>query len=120
MHAIKMKRLELLEIVRANKLKHIASYDEAVIDYKQLVLQTATANLKLAKTQDLESFSKIRSSPMAPTSYEDSYQRAIRMLKLSVEEIIDVDEDIFNQLVLDEWTWKRNFMATTMAYKASL
>ena len=119
MNAIKMNRTELLDIVRANKLTHIAQYEESVIDYKNLVLQIALANVKLAKTGDTEKFKKMKATPSAPTSYEDSYKRAIRMLELSVEDIIEVEEDVFNQLVLDEWTWKRGFTAATMSYKAA-
>lgn len=118
MNAIKMKRLELLEIVRANKTKHIADFTEAVTDYKALVLNLANANLKLAKSGDLEQFKKIKSLPSTPVSYEDSYKRAIRMLELSVEDIIEVEEDVFNQLVLDEWNWKRGFIASNATYKA--
>ena len=118
MNAIKMNRLELLEIVRANKLTHTAQFTEAVEDYKALVLQVATGNLKLAKTADLNEFKKMKRTPDAPVSYEDSYKRAIRMLELSVEDIIEVEEDVFNQLVLDEWSWKRGFTASTMSYKS--
>jgi hypothetical protein len=50
MNAIKMNRLELLGLVQANKVKHIAEFEESVEDYKKLVLQFSTANLKLAKT----------------------------------------------------------------------
>ena len=39
------------------------------------------------------------------------------MLELSVEDIIEVEEDVFNQLVLDEWQWKRSFTASAMSYK---
>ncbi len=120
MNAIKMNRLELLEIVKQNKEKHIAEFIEAVADYKALVLKVAQANLKLAKTEDLEEFKKMKAMPSSPTSYEDSYRRAIRMLELSVEEIIEVEEDVFNQLVLDEWSWKRGFTAATMSYKAGV
>lgn len=117
MNAIKMKRLELLDIVRENKTKHVAQYNEAVEDYKALILQVAQANLKVAKTADPVEFKKLRRMPDAPSSYEDSYKRAIRMLELSVEDIIEVEEEIFNQLVLDEWNWKRNFVTSTMSYK---
>lgn len=120
MNAIKMKRLELLDIVRANKEKHIAEFAEAVEDYKLLVMKIAQANLKLAKTGDLEEFKSMKSMPSSPVSYEDSYRRAIRMLELSVEDIIEVEEDVFNQLVLDEWSWKRGFTAATMSYKAGV
>jgi hypothetical protein len=118
MNAIKMKRLELLDIVRANKEKHIADFTESVADYKKLVLQINTDNLKAAKTGDLEKFKKIKAMPPVPVSYEDSYKRAIRMLELSVEDVIEVEEDVFNQLVLDEWNWKRSFLANSTMYKS--
>lgn len=120
MNAIKMKRLELLDIVRKNKEKHITDYDESVNDYKALAIKVAQSNLKLAKTGELEQFKGFKNMPSAPISYEDSYKRAIRMLELSVEDIIEVEEDVFNQLVLDEWQWKRGFIASTMSYKAGL
>lgn len=120
MNAIKMKRLELLDIVRANKEKHIAEYVEAVNDYKALVIQIAAFNLKLAKTGELDQIKKTKGMPQVPQSFEDSYKRAIRMLELSVEDIIEVEEDVFNQLVLDEWQWKRGFTASTMSYKVGV
>lgn len=120
MNAIKMKRLELLDIVRANKDKHVADYLEAVNDYKALTIKVAQANLKLSKTGDLEQFKRFKAMPSAPNSYEDSYKRAIRMLELSVEDIIEVEEDVFNQLVLDEWQWKRGFITASATYKAGL
>lgn len=117
MNAIKMNRVELLDIVRANKEKHISEFLEAVEDYKKLVLTISQANAKLAKTGDLEQFKRMKTVPNAPVSYEDSYKRAIRMLELSVEDVIEVEEDVFNQLVLDEWTWKRGFVAASTMYK---
>jgi hypothetical protein len=117
MHSVKINRVELLDIVRGNKEKHVREYNESVEDYKNLVLQVATANLKFAKSADLETFKKIKSLPNAPKSYEDSYVRAIRMLELSVEDVIEVAEDVFNQLVLDEWHWKQTFTASTAMYK---
>jgi hypothetical protein len=119
MNAIKMNRVELLDIVRANKEKHTAEFIEAVADYKALVLKIAKANVSLAKTEDLDKFKEMKAMPSAPVSYEDSYKRAIRMLELSVEDIIEVEEDVFNQLVLDEWSWKRGFTAAATMYKSA-
>lgn len=117
MNAIKMNRVELLEIVRANKITHVSEFEEAVTDYKALVVQVTSANLKLAKTGDIEQIKKIKSIPTSPTSYENDYKRAIRMLELSVEDVIEVEEDVFNQLVLDEWHWKRQFAVANSMYK---
>lgn len=120
MNAIKMNRLELLGIVRENMTKHTAEYLEAVEDYKKLILQLATSNLKLASTQELVEFAKMKSVPARPASYEASYKRAERMLELSIEDVIEVEEDVFNQLVLDEWSWKNSFTASNSLYKVGV
>ena len=116
MHSIKINREELLRIVKENKETHITAYAEAVEDYKAAVLKITTANLKVAKTGDLEQF-KFRTIPSAPTNYADNYTKAIRMLELSVEDVIEIDEHIFNQLVLDEWGWKQQFTVAASSYK---
>ena len=119
MNAINMNRLALLEIVRGNKQKHIDEFNESIIDYQKLVLQIAAANLKLAKTAELEEFKKMKPQPQAPQSYESSYVRAIRMLELSIDETIEIEEDVFNQLVLDEWHWKHSFTVSNAFYKSA-
>lgn len=117
MNSVKMNRLELLKIVKENATKHVADYDEAVADYKVAVTKIAKANLKLANTAELEQIRKMKPVPQSPANYADNYNRAIRMLQLSVEEIIEVEEHIFNQLVLDEWGWKQQFVAQSAMYK---
>lgn len=118
MNAINMKRVELLDIVRKNLEKHMAEYLESVEDYKKLALQTVQTNLKLVKAGTLADIAKVKNLPAAPVSYESSYKRAIRMLELSVDEVIEVEEDVFNQLVLDEWSWKRQWSVSNAIYKS--
>lgn len=118
MKSVKMNRQELLDIVRKNKETHIAEYQEAVAGYLQKVVETAKKNLKLANTGDLAQIAKTERPPAQPVSFEDAYHRAIRMLELSVEDVIDVPEDTFNQLVLDEWSWKHQFSTTVGLYKS--
>lgn len=118
MNEIKMDRKELLKIVKENLKKHLADYAEAVEDYKAGALKVATANLKIAKTGEIDKFNQIKSLPQRPVSYEKEYNRAIRMLELSIENEIVVEQDVFNQLVLDEWHWKNQFIASAMTYKS--
>lgn len=118
MHAVKVNRKELLKIVTENKEKHIKDYLESVEDFKAATLKLAEANLELVKTGDLEQIAKTKPMPAKPVSYESNYTRAIRMLELSVDKEIDVEEDVFNQLVLDEWAWKNAFVASASLYKS--
>ena len=120
MNAVNINRLELLDIVKKNRELHIAEFQEAIVGYKEKVVEVAKNNLRLAKTGDLAKIAAgTRSLPTAPISYENEYTKAIRMLEMSVDEIISVEEDVFNQIVLDEWSWKRSFMAATAMYKSA-
>lgn len=112
-----MNRQELLGIVKENKEKHVEAYNESVEDFKVAVIKVAKSNVKLANTGNIEKM-KFISFPTPPVSYETEYTRAIRMLELSIDEVIEVDEDIFNQLVLDEWSWKRSFQLSASLYKS--
>ncbi len=118
MHSVKVNRIELLGIVRENKEKHVREYNESVEDYKKAAINVAQKNLELAQSGDLDQIARIKGMPQKPTSYEKEYDRAIRMLELSVEEIIEVAQDVFNQLVLDEWAWKNAFVASASLYKS--
>ena len=109
---------KLLPIVRENKEKHITEYTEAVEDSKAAALILTSNNLKLAKSGELDKIAKIKTLPNAPTSYEQSYTRAIRMLELSNQTIIELEDTVFNQLVLDEWSWKQNFQLSGSLYKS--
>jgi hypothetical protein len=119
MHSVKIKRDELLSIVRENKEKHIKEFNEAVDNFKRAVVKITEENLMLANTGDLaEIFAKSKSMPVRPVSYESSYTRAIRMLELSVDTEIELALHDFDQLVQDEWQWKASFTTSNSTYKS--
>lgn len=120
MKNVKINREELLQIVRDNKEKHVKEFNESVADYIVLVYKIANDNLTIIETKDLNKIKKTKQLPSVPVSYEDSYVRAIRMLELSVEDVIEIDATTFNQLVLDEWQWKHQFETTSLMYKSGM
>lgn len=117
MRTTKIQKTELLSIVKANLETHLTDYAEAVSDYKLAALKLAKANLELAETGELAKIAEIKEMPAEPKSYEAEYNRAIRKLELSVDDVIEVDELTFNQLVLDEWNWKTQFLVGNALYK---
>lgn len=118
MRSVKLNKAELLSIVNKNAITHAEEYEEAFNDYKVAVLKIAKDNLKIANSGDLAKLATLKSFPNKPVSYSDSYKRAIRMLELSVDDVIELEEDIFNQLVLDEWSWKHQFTVASAMYKS--
>ena len=118
MRSVKVNKDELMKVLQENKKKHVKEFEEAVKDYKKAALKVAKEHVELAKTGELDQIAKIRAMPQRPTSYEDSYTRAIRMMEMSVEDVIELEDDVFNQLVLDEWAWKNAFTASSALYKS--
>ena len=120
MKTVKINKIQLLQILRDNKEKHLTDYEESVEDYVVLALKIAKDNLKVAKICDLDQLKRNRSLPNPPICFEDTYNRNIRMLELSVDDVIELEEQLFNQLVLDEWAWKQAFTTSSLSYKAGL
>lgn len=118
MKSVNIEREKLLGIVLENKTKHVAEYNEAVADFIAAVKLVAKQNLEAADTITIDNADTVlKSFPHSPTSYESNYTKAIRMLELSTDEIINVDETTFNQLVLDEWSWKHSFVTSNSTLK---
>ena len=117
MRSVMVNKTELMKVLQDNKKKHVKDFEESVKDYKKAALKVAKEHVELAKTGDLDQIAKIRAMPNRPASYEDSYNRAIRMMEMSIDENIELEEQVFNQLVLDEWSWKNSFVATGALYK---
>ena len=129
MKSVRIERVKLLEKVRENREKHVTEYNEAVQDYIDLVQEVLASNLKTVKknikiAKDMNSvkadFDSQRPLPRSPMTYENEYNRAISMLEMSNDDVIEIESEVFNQLVLDEWDWKNNFVVSNMAYKTAL
>ena len=128
MENIQINRTTLLEILQTNRAQHIKEYEEAVVDYKALSIKIAKQNSKQMKANVKAVISgnfdahlhDLESGPNAPKSHEKEYNRAIRAVELDVRETIELQENVFNQLVMDEWTWKEAFTVSNTIYKAGL
>ncbi len=51
-----------------------------------------------------------------PVSYTNEYHKAIRSVELSVYDNIQLNEQEFNQNVLNDWNWKSSFVNSNSAY----
>jgi ribosomal protein S28E/S33 len=88
-------------------------------------------NVKVKKAEALEILEKhiraIKTGRVArvqvhipePQDYTREYDRALKMLEISVDDIIELDEETFAQFVMDDWDWKRQFLNSTASYSAS-
>lgn len=116
MNAIKVKKSELVQRLKANRSKHTTQFDAAAKGYRKRVIEVLTERLKQARSGKLPQL--MFNLPM-PVDQTKAYDRAIGMLELSVDDIIELEEHDYQQYVLDEWNWSAATTASNTFYTTS-
>lgn len=113
MNVIKVAVSDLLQQLKINRDKHIKEYNEAMIGYREALVEEIRRKLELAeKGQDVDHTLKT----VRPNSFEQYYNEAIGMMEWSIETEVELDRADFKQYVQDEWGWKNQFSLTTSMY----
>lgn len=123
MREVKVKKVELLEVVRTNREKHIAGYKEAVEGYKEAALVAIDRAMQRLKTQveDLRAGEVLRLAAVSfdlrvPENHEKDYNQVIRMLEMCVEGEVILKADEFACYVMDDWEWKNEWLDVSNIY----
>lgn len=103
----------LIEILAENRKNHQAIFDEAVEGYR-----TAAEEALAKEIERIRSGSIVRVYVVmpAPENHIADYDRALRMLELSEDEDLLMDENDVRQYVMDDWGWKGSFLAANATY----
>jgi len=113
MDNVRIPKTKLLSILRNNRKKHRAIFEEALEGYRRAV--TAELEQALADARAKKRFLRV-SSFVAPTDQTSEYDRAIRMLELSSDRSIRLSEEDFAHYVMDKWEWSLAFENNVATY----
>lgn len=113
MEKVKVRTAGLVEVLKANRQKHVEEYKEAVRQFRMRACEALKRELE--KAINGKKF-ETNLGMTRPVSHEKDYDLVIRMLELSVDEITILDPSDFNQFVNDEWSWKPSFRSSTTYY----
>lgn len=115
----KIKKEELLIAVRSNLEQHKKDVQEALelrrsemLDYYKMKIHHIE-NDPSYQPKENENF------PM-PQDNSSDYEKAICMLEMTQDKIIELNEDQFDKLVMDNWHWKNVLKATSAMYGKSI
>jgi len=116
-----MKRTELIRILETNLEKHVEEYKEAVINYRKALMVDLTEALRQAQDESFN-LKKIKVDFVHPQSHESDYTRVLKMMRLSIDDTIEIDNQAYDAYIEDEWQWKSQFrlMNSTYATKAAV
>lgn len=116
MENIKVKKEDLLKVLRDNRAKHRQIYEEAIEGYRKTVITEFERRLEDAKAgRKID----IRFSLPQPQDQTKDYDRAIGMLEMTIEDVIQLQEHEYQQYVMDDWSWKQNFLTSNSTYSGT-
>jgi hypothetical protein len=140
-----VNRENLLEKLKANRLKHIKDYEEAMAGYKSVLLSKIESAFAEAKQDIEDKYNRVKAKVASftdadiamqrdaivlvdsiavemkvPRSYAAEYDAAIDMVSWDVNETLKLTNAEFTCFVRDEWDWKGSFDSVSMFYKAAV
>lgn len=116
METVKLKKSELLAHLRTNREKHRSIFLKAQDKYRELAIKELDAMLAEAKAGK-----KIRRAVnlVSPEDHTRDYDRVIKMVKMSVEDVIEVNEMEFSCYVMNRWDWQNQFVGSISGYASA-
>jgi hypothetical protein len=113
MDRIKVKKTELLEILKKNRKAHNGIFREAQDGFRKVVIEELEKRLEAArKGKRIEQYMRLPE----PQDHTRDYDRVIAMLEMDLSETVELSEQDYAQYVEDDWEWKRQFLGTSRAY----
>lgn len=111
--AVRIKRDELLAVLKENRAAHRSMFEKATEGYRRRAIEELDRSL-----QDAKAGKKIRRAItlVEPMDQTRDYDRAIRMLEMTVDEIVTIGDKEFQNYVMDDWSWKEAVMTSNSAY----
>lgn len=115
MKQVIVNKAELLVILKKNKAEHREVFLEAQKKFREVVIEELDAQLKAARDGQpvmLERFTRL----IQPQDYTAQYERAIRMLEMSVHTTVEINDREFQNFVEDVWDWSRDWAVSNSNY----
>jgi hypothetical protein len=109
----KIKKNELMDVLTANRDSHRTKFLAAQEAYRARVIEML--DQRLADARAGRSIDLAFRLPV-PEDHTADYDRELRMLEMEVEETVTLDSRLFDQLVMDNWSWSAVFAATNSVY----
>lgn len=119
LHNVTVKKGELIEVLRKNREAHAGAYAEArggyLVTVKEWLAERAAEVDEALEIPEIATPRPV-CPHIAPENHTADYDRCLRMLEMSVDDEVELDEHQFRNIVLDEWSWSEQFAYSNSIY----
>lgn len=113
MKTVKVSKGELLDALKKNREDHRAVFLEAQTNYRVRVIEELDKALEEARS-GRQYRTNLHLPP--PIDMTKEYDRVMAMLGMSVDDVIELSDGEFRQFVLDDWSWRQQFITANSTY----
>lgn len=114
---VRVSRKDLLGKVTQNRAAHEKAFLAAMEGWRTQAKEALHERLEVLRS-DKEGFDEkgLYFDMDQPKNFLHDYDTKIRMLEMSVDDNVTLSEGDFHELVMDDWSWKNQFVGTTARY----
>jgi len=112
---VKIAKNELLEKLKNNLEQHKIDIDEA-LDLRRENIEDKLSRVVIEISNNPEYQPDSTFNFPKPTNNSRDYEKAIKMVEMTQDQVIELSEDQFDKLVLDNWYWKNELINTSALY----
>lgn len=116
MDSIKVDKAKLLDKLRENRAKHSDQFTKAAAGYRAKVIEVLEERLTEARSGKSPNLQFYLPLPIDQTK---AYDRVIGMLEMSLDDVIELEEQEYQKYVMDEWSWSAQATTTNTMYTTS-
>ncbi len=109
---IKVNKSKLIEKIKENKEAHIKAYAKAVVAYKKEALSQLAEITKKVKSGDMN----VHLNLTTPVDNRKNYDKIIDMFAWEVEDVVELEQNEFNEYVQDETEFARHALMSNSMY----
>lgn len=118
MNEVRIQKAKLIEILTKNRAEHRDIFLAAQKAYRATVIEVLDEQLKLARDGKPFVLARI-TSLVCPQDHTKEYDTVLRMLELSLDDVVILSNSQFTNLVEDIWGWSRSWAASASTYVTS-
>jgi uncharacterized protein YbcI len=123
---MQMHELNGMDII-ADKKEVLSKLEENLTRHQKIVVEARSGYVEKARKALEDRLEKIKNGKLvslqfnlsAPQDYSDIYRIAIKLLNMDQSSTVKLTPKQFRNLILDEWDWTDQFLATNAAYSAT-
>lgn len=113
MKTITVKVTELQEVIKKNRDDHRAIFEKAQKAFRSEMVSVLDKRLNDAKNgRHVDQHIGL----LEPEDHTRDYDRVLRMLEMHTSDEIEIEESEFARYVMDDWSWKRQWLVNTASY----